>query len=47
MSTMSFFANRAVRTNKVTGDLNMSSLTEMVPALIAAVVTVLMLNVML
>ncbi|WP_165772168.1 hypothetical protein [Niveispirillum lacus] len=47
MTTMTFFAKRAARTNEVTGDLNLSSLTEMVPALFAAVVMVLMLNILL
>ncbi len=46
MSTMTFFAKRAARTNKVTGHLNLSSLTEMVPTLFVAVVMVLMLNVL-
>lgn len=46
MTTMTFFAKRAARTNKVTGDLNISSLTEMVPALIVAVVMVMMLNIL-
>ncbi|MBP7338216.1 hypothetical protein [Niveispirillum sp.] len=44
MSTMTFFADRAARTNKVTGDLNLASLTEMVPVLVAALVAVLTLN---
>ncbi|MFY8094103.1 MAG: hypothetical protein ACOVN0_11570 [Niveispirillum sp.] len=46
MTTMTYFAKRAARTNKITGDLNISSLTEMVPALVVAVVMVLMLNVL-
>lgn len=44
MTTMTFFAKRAARTNKITGDLNLSSLTEMVPVLVAALVAVLTLN---
>lgn len=47
MTTMSFLANRAARSSKITGDANLSSLIEMVPTLIVAVVMVLMLNVML
>ncbi|MFV3127950.1 hypothetical protein [Niveispirillum sp. KHB5.9] len=46
MTTMTFFAKRAARTAKVTGDLNLSSLTEMVPVLVAALASVMMLNMM-
>lgn len=44
MTTMSFFANRAARTNAITGNLNLSSLTEMAPALVVALVCVAVLN---
>lgn len=44
MTTMTFFANRAARDAKVTGNLNLSSLTEMLPVLAAALLAVLTLN---
>ncbi len=47
MSTMTFFAKRAARTDVNTNELNLSSLTELAPTLVVAVVMVLMLNAML
>lgn len=47
MATMTFFAARAARTAKSVSNKDANTLIEMVPALIAALVTVLAFNVLL
>lgn len=44
MTTMTFFANRAARNAKLTGNVDLSSLTEMLPVLLAALLCVVALN---
>lgn len=44
MNTMSFFADRAARNAKLDGNVDASSLLEMVPALCTALLTVLSIN---
>lgn len=44
MTTMTFFANRAARDAKLTGNVDLSSLTEMLPVLFAALLCVVALN---
>lgn len=44
MTTMTFFAKRAARNAKLSGNVDLSSLVEMLPVLVAALIAVLALN---